>query len=71
MAVPFFFFFQPQQEQIINLPKLTFKAILTFAGRHPEGQLVEAVADPWFALMQMIQDDPEQFTGLIGEIWRK
>lgn len=66
MAVPFFFFFQGQQ--IIELPRLTLKAILTFGGRDTEGQLVEAVADPWFEFIRIFQRDP---LALLEIDWRK
>ena len=56
MAVPFFFFFQGPH---IVLPRVTIKAILTFGGRHAEGQIVEAVAGPWFEIIRIIQRDPQ------------
>ncbi|MCA1604644.1 MAG: restriction endonuclease [Acidobacteria bacterium] len=69
MAVPFFLFFQGQQ--IIELPRLTFKAILTFAGRDTEGQLVEAAADPWFAIIRMIQRDPGSIYRIDWRDWEE
>lgn len=47
-----------QGQQKSDLPELTLKALLTFGGRDTEGQLVEAVALPWFEILQIIQRDP-------------
>lgn len=76
MAVPLLFFFQ---EQRIVLPRVTIKAILTFAGRDTEGQLVEAVGDLWFEIIRIIQRDPQaiyefdwrQWEEIVAGAWRQ
>ena len=39
-------------------PSITVKALLTFGDQTKEGQLVEAVALPWFEIMRLIEKDP-------------
>jgi restriction system protein len=75
MAIPFLFFSQGQQ---IVLPRLTIK-VLTFGGSHAEGQLVAAAADPWFAIIRMMQRDPQavfqigwrELEEIVGGAWRQ
>lgn len=40
-------------------PSITMKALLTFGDRTKEGRLVEAVALPWFEIMELIGKDPQ------------
>jgi restriction system protein len=77
MVVPFLFFFQEQR--IIELPRITIKTILTFAGRDTDGQLVEAVGDLWFEIIRIFQRDPQaiykfdwrQWEEIVAGAWRK
>lgn len=39
-------------------PALTLKAILIAGDRTQEGQLIEAVAVPWFEILELLQKDP-------------
>jgi hypothetical protein len=48
---------QPQEAP----PEFVVKALLEFAGRTSEGELVRAVAVPWFEIAKMIQQDPAKF----------
>jgi len=42
-----------------NIPTIIIKSILDFGGKTDDGQLVKAVAAPWFDIMEMIKEDPE------------
>jgi hypothetical protein len=69
LAVPSFSFFKGSRSS--NCPGSTFRAILTFAGRDTEGQLVEAAADPWFAIIRMIQRDPGSIYRIDWRDWEE
>ena len=77
MAIPFFFFFQGQQ--VIELPRITIKTIVTFGSRDTEGQVVEAVGDLWFEIIRIFQCDPQaiykfdwrQWEEIVAGAWRQ
>jgi restriction system protein len=69
VAASFFFFFQGQEKN--ELPELTVKALLTFGGRDTEGQLVEAVAVPWFEIIRIIQRDPRAAFEIDSRKWEE
>jgi restriction system protein len=56
---------------LADLPAVTLKAILTFSGQTPDGKLVEAVALPWFQIMEMIRKDPEAIYTLGWRVWEE
>lgn len=60
-----------QGQQKTGLPELTLKALLTFGGRDVEGQLVEAVALPWFEVLQIIQRDPIAIFEIDSRKWEE
>lgn len=65
---PSFSFFKGSRS---NCPDTRSRLFFTFAGRKAESQLIEAVADPWFALIQMIQRDPNAMYEIDWRKWEE
>ena len=42
------------------VPALVLKALLDFGEATDDGRLVQAVAEPWFEIVRMLQQDPER-----------
>ena len=40
-------------------PELVLRALLTYGGKDPEGQLIQSVAVPWFEILRVIETDPD------------
>jgi restriction system protein len=41
-----------------DAPRITIKSLLTFGDKTKEGQLIQAVAIPWFEIARLIEKDP-------------
>jgi len=54
-----------------QLPALTIKALLSFAGSTGEGLLVEAVGVPWFEILEMINKDPASMYEIDPRKWEE
>src|SRR6185295_13801927 len=52
-------------------PSVTLKAILVFGSPDAEGRLVEAVALPWFEIIELIQKDPQAIYALSPRQWEE
>lgn len=52
-------------------PGIVLKAILEFGSKVEDGRLVEAVALPWFEIMEMIRRDPESIYGINPFTWEE
>lgn len=52
-------------------PEVILKAILEVSGRVDDGQLVQAVALPWFEIMRMIKADPESIYAIDPFKWEE
>jgi restriction system protein len=52
-------------------PVISLGAVLTFAGSIPDGRLVEAVAVPWFLIMERIRNDPDEVFRIPPETWEQ
>ena len=51
-----------------NLPSILLQAVVIPGEKTKEGQLIEAVALPWFEIIRLIEKDPE----IVYKIdWRK
>jgi restriction system protein len=57
--------------QVPPPPELTLKALLEFAGPTSEGELVRAVAVPWFEIARMIQRDPQAMYEIDPRVWEE
>ena len=54
-----------------SAPSLTFKALLHFGQPHAEGALVEAVAVPWFAILEEFSRDANAIYGIDPRRWEE
>jgi restriction system protein len=54
-----------------SAPQVTIKALLTLEDAGDEGQLVMAVAVPWFEIARMIQQDPQSMYGIDHRAWEE
>jgi restriction system protein len=52
-------------------PELTIKALLEFAGQTTDGALVEAVAIPWFEILEMVKKDPQSIYSIEPRTWEE
>ncbi len=52
-------------------PELTIKALLEFAGQTIDGALVEAVAIPWFEILEMVKKDPQSIYSIEPRTWEE
>ncbi len=65
--------------QVLDLPSIVLQAVLEFGDRTREGLLVRAVAVPWFAIIQLMQQDrrlvyeldPRKWEELVAGAWRQ
>jgi restriction system protein len=54
-----------------SAPQVTIKALLTLEDAGEEGQLVKAVAVPWFEIARMVQRDPEGIYEIGWRAWEE
>jgi restriction system protein len=52
-------------------PEFVVKTVLEVAGPTSEGELVRAVAVPWFMFLEMIQRDPESIYQIDARVWEE
>ncbi len=54
-----------------ELPAITLSAVLTLGAATEDGRSVEAIATPWFRIMEMIQRDPESIYQIDPRQWEE
>jgi restriction system protein len=54
-----------------KLPEITLQALLQFGDRTNEGQLIRAVAVPWYEILALIQKDPQASYLLGARKWEE
>src|SRR6266550_9374844 len=57
--------------QVLALPPIMLQAILEFGDRTKEGQLVRAVAVPWFEIIRLMHQDPRLIYELDARNWEE
>lgn len=52
-------------------PEVTIKALLEFGARTSEGALIQAVALPWFEVLELIRRDPQAMYQIEPRAWEE
>ena len=52
-------------------PEVTIKALLEFGARTSEGTLIQAVALPWFEVLELIRRDPQAMYQIEPRAWEE
>ena len=53
------------------LPTITLGSVLTFGGNTPNGQIVEAIATPWFRILETFARDPDAIYRIEPRQWEE
>jgi Restriction endonuclease len=54
-----------------DLPTVTLSALLTLGSATDDGRLVEAVATPWFRILELIKRDPKSIYEITPDQWEQ